>query len=69
MRGTVKWGNSSKGFGFLLPSDDGPDVFVHVSSLQKSNLRDLREGSEVFYDVKTGKDGRPAAENLAVIKD
>jgi cold shock protein len=67
MRGTVKFFDVNKGFGFLLPDDDGPDCFVHVSALTKANLGKLTEGDAVEFDVVPGKDGRMAAANLKII--
>lgn len=62
--GTVKFFNESKGFGFIVPSDSGPDIFVHVSGL-KSNVI-LRENDKVQYDVEQGKKGLNAV-NVEVI--
>jgi CspA family cold shock protein len=70
MRGTVKFWNLDKGWGFLQPNDNGPDCFVHITALQASNLQELTSGQEVSFDVVTNKrDGRPMAENIAVIRD
>ncbi|GAA4402845.1 cold shock domain-containing protein [Nibrella viscosa] len=63
--GTVKFFNESKGFGFITPSDSGPDVFVHVSGL-KSNVI-LRENDKVQYDVEQGKKGLNAV-NVEVVR-
>jgi cold shock protein len=70
MKGSCKFWNANKGYGFLLPNDGGPDCFVHISSLQASGLQELTSGQEVFFDVVTNKrDGRPMAENIAIIRD
>ena len=62
-QGTVKWFNGQKGFGFIQPDDGGPDVFVHISAVEKSGMRALQEGQKVSYDV-TQERGKSAAVNL-----
>ncbi len=64
MIGTVKWFNSTKGFGFISPEGGGKDVFVHVTALERSDLENLREGQKVSYEITTGRDGRQSAEDL-----
>jgi len=63
--GTVKWFNSTKGFGFIQPDDGGRDVFVHISAVERAGMRGLDEGQKVTFDVEAGRDGRSAASNLA----
>lgn len=63
--GTVKWFNDTKGFGFIAPDTGGKDVFVHISDVQRSGLNGLSDNQKVSYDVKTGRDGRESAENIA----
>jgi len=63
--GTVKWFNSTKGFGFIQPDNGGQDVFVHVSAVQRSGLGELTEGQKVSYEeVRDPKRGKTSAENL-----
>ncbi|MEL7464722.1 MAG: cold-shock protein [Pseudomonadota bacterium] len=62
--GTVKWFNSTKGFGFIEPESGGKDVFVHISAVQRSGLQGLDDGQKVTYDLEAGRDGRESAVNL-----
>ena len=64
--GTVKWFNSTKGFGFIAPETGGKDVFVHISALERSGLSTLSDDQKVTFDVQSGRDGRESAENLAL---
>jgi CspA family cold shock protein len=60
--GTVKWFNSTKGFGFIQPDDGGKDVFVHVSAVERSDLGRLNEGQKVGYELeRDNKTGRESA--------
>ena len=61
--GTVKWFNTTKGFGFIMPQDGGKDVFVHVTAVQAAGLRGLNEGQKVSYEVAMER-GKAAATNL-----
>jgi CspA family cold shock protein len=61
--GTVKFFNTTKGFGFIQPSDGSKDVFVHVSAVERAGLGTLREGEKISYDVVTER-GKQAAGNL-----
>jgi CspA family cold shock protein len=63
--GTVKWFNTTKGFGFIMPQDGGKDVFVHITAVQTAGLRGLNEGQQVSYDVVMER-GKAAASNLKV---
>lgn len=65
-RGTVKWFNDQKGFGFITPEDGGKDCFVHHSAIQAQGFRTLAEGDKVEFDVTQGQKG-PAAENVVKI--
>ena len=63
--GTVKWFNSTKGFGFIQPEDGGKDVFVHVSAVERSDLGHLNEGQKVGYEIeRDSKSGRESAVSL-----
>jgi CspA family cold shock protein len=64
-RGKVKFFNSQKGFGFIQPNDGGPDVFVHVSAVERAGMHTLNEGQELTYDVVSER-GKLAASNLQV---
>ncbi len=64
-QGTVKWFNATKGYGFIAPDNGGPDVFVHVSAVERSGLGSLNDGQKVTFDiVKDRRTGKSAADNL-----
>ena len=65
--GTVKWFNTTKGFGFIAPDEGGKDVFVHISAVERSGLTGLADDQKVSYELQTGRDGRESAENLALL--
>ena len=66
-KGTVKWFNPTKGYGFIQPTGGGGrDVFVHISAVEKAGLRTLNEGQTVEYEEVSNK-GKMAAENLKVV--
>jgi len=64
-QGTVKWFNDSKGFGFI-EQENGPDVFVHFSSIQSEGFKSLAEGDKVSFDITDGQKG-PQAANVVKI--
>ncbi|MCA3564182.1 MAG: cold-shock protein [Methylocystis sp.] len=67
-KGTVKWFNPDKGFGFIQPDDGGGDAFVHISAVERSGLNDLREGQKIEFELLPDrKSGKMSAENLKVI--
>jgi len=65
--GTVKFFNSTKGFGFIEPEDGSKDAFVHISAVERAGLSSLSEGQKVSYELQPGKNGKSSAENLSVI--
>ena len=64
--GTVKWFNTTKGYGFIAPDDGGKDVFVHISAVERSGLTGLADNQKVTYDLESGRDNRQSAVNLAL---
>ena len=62
--GTVKWFNSTKGFGFIAPESGGKDVFVHISAVERAGLTGLADDQKVTFDLETGRDGRESATNI-----
>jgi CspA family cold shock protein len=63
--GTVKWFNSTKGFGFIQPDDGATDVFVHVSAVERAGMASLAEGQKISYEiVRDRKSGKNSADNL-----
>ncbi len=64
--GTVKWFNGAKGFGFIQPDEGGPDVFVHISAVERAGLRSLNEGQKINYELeKDPRSGKTAAGQLS----
>lgn len=63
--GTVKWFNTTKGYGFIQPQNGGKDVFVHISAVQRAGLTSLNEGQQVEYEIVANR-GKESAENLKV---
>ena len=59
--GTVKWFNTTKGYGFIAPDDGGKDVFVHISALEQSGLTGLADNQKISFELQEGRDGRQMA--------
>jgi CspA family cold shock protein len=65
-KGTVKWFNPTKGFGFIQPDSGGKDVFLHISALERAGLREIADGQKITYEIETGRDGRTSASQIAL---
>ena len=65
--GTVKWFNTTKGFGFIAPETGGKDVFVHISAVERSGLTGLADNQKVTYELQAGRDGRESAVNIELV--
>ena len=63
-KGTVKWFNPTKGYGFIRPSMGERDVFVHISAVERAGLTGLNEGQKVSFDLERGDRGKTSAVNL-----
>jgi len=66
INGTVKFYNSTKGFGFITPEDGSKDAFVHVSAIERAGLSGLDEGQKVSYDLESGREGKMSAVNISL---
>lgn len=65
-KGTVKWFNATKGFGFIQPEGGSKDVFVHISAVERAGLTGLDDNQKVTFDLESGRDGRESATNIAL---
>jgi CspA family cold shock protein len=65
--GTVKFFNTTKGFGFIQPTDGSKDAFVHISAVERAGHSSLHEGQKVSYELETGRDGKVSASNLQLL--
>ncbi|OEJ69254.1 cold-shock protein [Magnetovibrio blakemorei] len=66
-KGTVKWFDATKGFGFIEPEDGSKDAFVHISAVERAGLSGLRDGQKVEFDLTAGKNGKMAADNIVAL--
>ncbi|WP_055045801.1 cold-shock protein [Devosia sp. A16] len=67
MEGTVKFFNTTKGFGFIQPDTGGQDAFFHISAVERSGMTTLNEGQKVSYELEKGRDGKVSATNLRAL--
>jgi cold shock protein len=65
--GTVKWFNTTKGYGFIAPEDGGKDIFVHITAVQRAGLESLSDNQKVKYELREGRDGRQSASDLELL--
>jgi CspA family cold shock protein len=65
-KGTVKWFNATKGFGFIQPEGGSKDVFVHISAVERAGLSGLADGQKVTFDMAVGRAGRQSAATLSL---
>lgn len=66
IKGTIKWFNGSKGFGFITPDEDSKDVFVHFSAIQDEGFKTLAEGQRVEFEIQDGQKGPSAANVISI---
>jgi len=65
--GTVKWFNTTKGYGFIAPDGGGKDVFVHVSAVEQAGMKELADDTKISFELREGRDGRASAVDLKIL--